>query len=460
LAGHDSGEERFIASDDVTGHLQRIVGDCDLIVGTEEELHIVGGREDTIEAIGRIRELGTAVVVCKRGPMGCSVFPGDIPDTLDEGLTGPGYPVEVYNVLGAGDSFMSGFLRGWLRGEPLETCCSWANACGAFAVSRLLCSPEIPTWTELQEFLEKGSSETALRKDAQLNHVHWATTRRPQADTLMALAVDHRSQFEEMAEAADAPLERIAGFKRLAVQAACRTADGNPGYGVLLDARYGTRALHEATGAGLWIGRPVERPGSRPLQFEEAVDLGGYLTEWPVAHTVKCLCFYHPDDPDDLRAGQDAALLRLYDACRTIGRELLVEIVAGQHGRLGQDTVARVMSHLYGLGIRPDWWKLEAQPSAAAWSAIESVVLDNDPFCRGIVVLGQGADEGSLGEAFVLAAQTPLVRGFAVGRTIFAETARLWLAGEIGDEQAISDVAAGFGRLAELWRRAIASRAA
>jgi len=355
---------------------------------------------------------------------------------------------------------MSGFLRGWLRGEPLETCCSWANACGAFAVSRLLCSPEIPTWTELQEFLEKGSTETALRKDAQLNHVHWATTRRPQADTLMALAVDHRSQFEEMAEAADAPLERIGGFKRLAVPAARRTADGNPGYGMLLDARYGSQALHEAAGAGLWIGRPVERPGSRPLQFEEAADLGGYLTEWPVAHTVKCLCFYHPDDPDDLRAGQDAALLRLYDACRTIGRELLVEIVAGQHRRLGQDTVARVMSHLYGLGIRPDWRKLEAQPSAAAWSAIESVVLDNDPFCRGIVVLGQGADEGSLGEAFVLAAQTPLVRGFAVGRTIFSEAARLWLAGEIGDEQAVSDVPAGFGRLAELWRSAIASRAA
>ncbi|MEI4883973.1 PfkB family carbohydrate kinase, partial [Klebsiella pneumoniae] len=79
-----------------------------------------------------------ATLVLKRGPMGCVVFPGAIPDSLDKGIKGPGFPVEVYNVLGAGDAFMSGFLRGWLRGEPLETCCAYANANGAFAVSRLL----------------------------------------------------------------------------------------------------------------------------------------------------------------------------------------------------------------------------------------------------------------------------------------------------------------------------------
>src|SRR3546814_17973218 len=77
--------------------------------------------------------------------MGCIVFDGAIPDDLEQGIKGPGFPVEVYNVLGAGDAFMAGFLRGWLRGEPLKTCCTWANACGAFAVSRLLCSPESRT---------------------------------------------------------------------------------------------------------------------------------------------------------------------------------------------------------------------------------------------------------------------------------------------------------------------------
>ena len=111
--------------------------------------------------------------------MGCIVYDGPIPNDLEQGILGQGFPIEVYNVLGAGDAFMAGFLRGWLRGEPLETACAWANACGAFAVSRLLCSPEYPTWEELQHFLTHGTASRALRYDPMLSHIHRATTRRP-----------------------------------------------------------------------------------------------------------------------------------------------------------------------------------------------------------------------------------------------------------------------------------------
>ncbi len=114
----------------------------------------------------------------KRGAMGCIIYEGAITDDLEAGIVGQGFRIEVYNMLGAGDSFMSGLLRGWLRGEPLATCATWANACGAFAVSRLLCSPEYPTFEELQHFLTHGSKYEALRKDEDINHIHWATTRR------------------------------------------------------------------------------------------------------------------------------------------------------------------------------------------------------------------------------------------------------------------------------------------
>ena len=62
------------------------------------------------------------------------------------------------------------------------------------------------------------------------------------------------------------------------------------------------KALYAAAGHPFWIGRPVEQPGSRPLDFEGGGDLGSHLVEWPVIQTVKCLCFYHPDDADDLKA--------------------------------------------------------------------------------------------------------------------------------------------------------------
>lgn len=439
LTGHAAGFERYVKSGAVSERLRSVLPDCDLIVGTEEEVMIAGGADTPQEALRAIRSLSKATIVLKRGPMGCVVYQQE----LETGIVGQGFPIEVYNVLGAGDAFMSGFLRGWLKGEPLATCATWANACGAFAVSRLLCSPEYPTWAELDFFLKNGSAHRALRKDPALGHIHAATTRRPQANVLMALAIDHRAQFEAMG----APRERIEQFKLLAVDAALRVANGRSGFGMLLDSTYGQKALYKAAKHGLWIGRPVEKPGSRPLDLEPL-----NLAEWPVTHTVKCLCFYHPADGEELKARQERELLRVYNAARTAGRELLIEIIAGKHGTLADDTVATVLARLYALGIKPDWWKLEPQKSAAAWRAVEDTVRTNDPYCRGVLMLGLEAPEAEIAAAFEAA--SPIVKGFAVGRTIFADAAQKWLSGKMTDEAVVADMAARFERLAAAWRSA------
>ena len=452
LSGHGDGENRYIRSAEVSERLAEILPGCDLVVGTEEELHIAGGREDTLAAIRAIRGLAPdAVIVCKRGPMGCVVFDGAIPDRLEDGIHGPGFPVEVYNTLGAGDAFMSGFLRGWLRGTPLATCATYANACGAIAVSRLLCSPEFPTFAELQHFLAHGSPQRALRHDAALNHVHWATTRRTQTTPIRALACDHRLQLEQIADAVGASHDRIAPFKVLAVRAATRVADGRPGFGMFLDGRHGREALFAASHAGLWVARPIERTGSRPLDFENGGSLGAQLVEWPADQVVKCLCFYHPDDDEALRLRQERELVRAQDACRRLGRDLLIEIIAGKHGALADDTVPRILERLYGIGLRPDWWKLEPQRSSAAWRAIGGVIEAHDPRCRGVVMLGLDAPAEELVAAFSAAAATPWVKGFAIGRTIFSDPARKWLAGRIDDREAVDTMAERFAALSRAW---------
>ena len=460
LAGLGAGEERYIKSDKVSEHLKTILPDCDLIVGTEEEVHIAAGTEDTLEALRIIRSLSKAVIVLKRGPMGCVVYPHAIPDLLDKGIVGSGFPIEVYNVLGAGDSFMSGFLRGWLKDEDFATCATWANACGAFAVSRLLCSPEIPTWDELQYFLKQGSPHKALRKDEAINHVHWATTRRAQPEQLLALAIDHRMQLEVMADKAGAPRERLNEFKRLAVAAIAQVSGGKPGFGTLLDDIYGREAMFDAAKLGLWVGRPLEKPGSRPLRFEFTQDVGARLTEWPVTHTIKCLSFYHPDDPADLKEEQAQKLRMLYEAARKVGRELLIEIIAGKHGALDETTIARALEEHYALGIKPDWWKLEPQASSKAWANITAVITRNDPWCRGIVLLGLEAPQDELAKAFDAVAGQKLVKGFAVGRTIFNHAAQQWLAGKMNNAEATADMAERFGSLVRLWNAARRGNAA
>jgi 5-dehydro-2-deoxygluconokinase len=132
LEARDKGENRFVADAAVTEQLQRILPLCDLIVGTEEEIHILGGAIDTIAATRSIREKTGALIICKLGAMGCAAFPESIPDTIEQGVVVTGFPVEVFNVLGAGDAFMAGFLRGWLRGETVERCCTLGNASGQF----------------------------------------------------------------------------------------------------------------------------------------------------------------------------------------------------------------------------------------------------------------------------------------------------------------------------------------
>ncbi len=455
LAGHGAGEERFIESAAVTAKLQATLPLFDLIVGTEEEFHIAGGTTDTIAALRAVRAVTAATLVCKRGPMGAAAFAGAIPDTLDEGQAGPGFPIEVFNVLGAGDGFMSGLLKGWLDDEPWPVALTYANACGAFAVSRHGCTPAYPSWEELQFFLARGVREKALRKDAALEQIHWATNRHGDWSTMRVFAFDHRMQLEEMAREAGADAARIGAFKNLCLDAALQVAGGRPGHGILCDGRLGRQALYRAAGTGLWIGRPAEWPGSRPLTLEPELgpDCGG-LGEWPLEHVVKVLCFYHPDDDAATRAAQEETVQRLFTAARRNRLEFLLEIIPSKVGPVADDTSARVIQRFYDLGVFPDWWKLEPFATDAAWAAACAAITRNDPHTRGVVVLGLDAPEAELAAALALAARHPLVKGFAVGRTIFAEAARGWLSGALDDADAVALMATNYGNLCRIWDRA------
>jgi 5-dehydro-2-deoxygluconokinase len=449
LAGHGEGESRYIESAAVTARLQATLHLFDLIVGTEEEFHIAGGSTDTMAALRAVRALTPAALVCKRGPMGAAAFPGPIPDTLDAGETGPGFPIEVFNVLGAGDGFMSGLLKGWLDGEPWPVALTYANACGAFAVSRHGCTPAYPSWEELQYFLSRGVQVPALRKDSALEQVHWATNRHGDWSAMRVFAFDHRMQMEAMPGATPA---RIGTFKSLCLEAALAVAGGRPGHGILCDGRLGRQALHAAAGTGLWVGRPVEWPGSRPLTLEPEIgpDCGG-LSEWPLTQVVKVLCFCHPDDPPEIKADQEATVIRLFHAARRNRLELLLEIIPSRVGPVTEDTSAWVIRRFYEIGVYPDWWKLEPFDTDAAWDQACAAIRENDPYVRGVVMLGLDAGESELAASLALAARHDLVKGFAVGRTIFGDAARGWLAGTLDDAQAVAMMTDRYGRLCSLW---------
>lgn len=454
LTSPGMGEQRFVPSGEVSAHLQTVIGECDLVVGTEEEIHIAGGSTDTLAALRHLRTLTAATLVVKRGPMGCVVFEDAIPDDLEKGLKGPGFPVDVYNVLGAGDAFMSGFLRGWIRNEPLTQCCAYANACGALVVSRHGCAPAMPSWEELQFFLLHGSPTRRLREDARLEHLHRATTRTRRWDELVILAFDHRAQLEELAARHNIAHDRICTFKSLIAEGARQGARGRAGVGIIVDGRFGEDVLPTMTGKGWWVARPVELPGSRPLQFEAGANLTQHMRSWPGEHVAKCLVSYHPQDSLSLRELQLARLGELQCASVDTFHEFLIEVIPPREMPHDSSTLAQALAQIYRAGIFPEWWKLPPAQSAGEWEEIVAVIEQHDPHCRGVLLLGLEASEDRLEQSFRIAAPHAACRGFAVGRSIFADAAAGWFEGRLNDAQVVAEIAQRYARLIQLWDEA------
>jgi 5-dehydro-2-deoxygluconokinase len=106
---------------------------------------------DIEASIKRLLSSGIETLIVKRGKEGASVFQkdGSVQDV-------PGFPVDILNVLGAGDAFASGFLYGLLQGWDLYKSCRMGNASGAHVVTQKGCANFMPTLKESMDFIEKN----------------------------------------------------------------------------------------------------------------------------------------------------------------------------------------------------------------------------------------------------------------------------------------------------------------
>ncbi|MGI8733302.1 MAG: 5-dehydro-2-deoxygluconokinase [Pyrinomonadaceae bacterium] len=140
----------------------------DLVLGTADEVKAAALRDDVsvsvehsqvsgarvsgdvLEAVQTILTAGPEALVLKRGGDGTTVY-------LQNGKTidAATFPVEVFNVLGAGDAFASGFLYGYLKGWDWHRSARMGNACGAIVVTRHGCANFMPYEQEALTFIEE-----------------------------------------------------------------------------------------------------------------------------------------------------------------------------------------------------------------------------------------------------------------------------------------------------------------
>lgn len=140
----------------------------DIVIGTEDEINAsmltdpaqmrlthsqisdtrVAG--DVQDAIARILAMGPTAVVEKVGARGARVHLAG-----GEPIDAPGYPVEIYNILGAGDAFGAGFLYGHINGWGWYKAARLGNACGAIVVTKHGCANFMPTYAEVMAFVDE-----------------------------------------------------------------------------------------------------------------------------------------------------------------------------------------------------------------------------------------------------------------------------------------------------------------
>ncbi|PJF48869.1 MAG: 5-dehydro-2-deoxygluconokinase [Chloroflexi bacterium] len=104
-------------------------------------------RGDVESAIRAMMAMGVQAVVRKRGLQGSRVYLRD-GSTIDADA----FPVEVVNILGAGDAFAAGFLYGYVHGWGWHRSARLANACGAILVTKHGCANFMPTLEEAMAF--------------------------------------------------------------------------------------------------------------------------------------------------------------------------------------------------------------------------------------------------------------------------------------------------------------------
>ena len=108
---------------------------------------------DVDESVARLMALGPTAVVQKRGADGARVHSVSATGARDS-VDVDGFPVDIANILGAGDAFGAGFLYGYLQGWDWHKSARLGNACGAIVVTQHGCANFMPTYDEVMTFAD------------------------------------------------------------------------------------------------------------------------------------------------------------------------------------------------------------------------------------------------------------------------------------------------------------------
>jgi myo-inositol catabolism protein IolC len=299
---------------------------------------------------------------------------------------------------------------------------------------------------------------------------------------LYILAFDHRGSFQKKwfgVEGDPSPqeTERIADGKRLiyeGLEAAVSQGAEPAVTGALVDEQFGSDIPQRAREHGLKLAMPVEKSGQNEFDFQFGDQFGDHIESFDPDFS-KVLVRYNPDGDADMNARQTERLRRLADWLHEHDRKFLFELLVPAEDQqlesVGGDTdrydaelrpelMRRTIAELQQAGVEADVWKIEGVDERADCEMLVSQCREGGRDGVVCVLLGRGADDDKVDHWLTQAAPVEGFVGFAIGRSIWGDALKGFLAGDLEREQAVQRVTENYLRFVKVYSEAEGTRAA
>jgi myo-inositol catabolism protein IolC len=293
---------------------------------------------------------------------------------------------------------------------------------------------------------------------------------------LYILAFDHRGSFQKKmfgidGEPTPEQTETIADAKRLIFEGMLEAVSrgAQPGAtGVLVDEQFGSDIPARAREHGLKLAMPVEKSGQDEFDFEYGDQFGSHIERYD-PDFAKVLVRYNPDADAEMNQMQLGRLRRLSDWLHERERKFLFELlvpatdeqlssVGGDSDRydaeLRPELMRRAIAAIQDAAIEADVWKIEGVAERADAAMLAEQTRSGERR-QGVVcvLLGRGAANEQVEHWLQVAAPVDGFIGFAIGRSIWWDALKGYLAEELERGDAVSQVADNYLHFVEIYER-------
>lgn len=214
--------------------------------------------------------------------------------------------------------------------------------------------------------------------------------------------------------------------------------------GILVDEEFGSDIIEKAKNLDITHIVSTEKSGGSGFKFIHGKGFGRALVKQDPTF-AKALVNYTPGDIELNEANMEK-LHELSHFCITEGIPLMLEpLFHGTQSALAMATIG--IRDMHNHNIRPAIWKLEPMPTRSDWKKLAKIAQ------APMILLGRNAPMKEVDDWVKIAAASGVVDGFAIGRTIFFDALKGFVAKTLTRKEAVALITKNYLHYIKLWKK-------